>query len=94
MVCRLEYPSLNSPTCICVSVCVLVSERVSENSCDCKICSEVRPRCVSVGDDRAGEGMEGMVGGGATDLTSLCLCKHLFSHQLLSNTIRQHLFQC
>lgn len=23
---------------------------------------------------------------GATDLTSLCLCKHLFPHQLLSNT--------
>lgn len=33
----------------------------------------------------------GVIRLGATDLTSLCLCKHLFSHQLLSNATRQYL---
>lgn len=36
----------------------------------------------------------GMMDWGATDLTSLCLCKHLFSHQLLSNTGKQHAIVC
>lgn len=40
-------------------MCPFVSERVSENSCDCEKGNEVRHRCAFVGDDRTRERLDG-----------------------------------